>query len=60
VLAQCRAAHQRAINATEKRILWDRIRLEAPEMAEFMREARAMLGAEAQEIQLNGKVVWQK
>lgn len=58
--AQGRAAHQREINAAEKRILWDRIRLEAPEMAEFMREARATLGAKVEEIRLNEKVVWQK
>lgn len=58
--AQGRAAHQRAINATEKKILWDRIKLEAPEMAEFMREARATLGAKVEEIRLNEKVVWQK
>jgi hypothetical protein len=58
--AQGRAAHQREINATEKKILWDRIQLETPEMAEFMREAKAQLGAQTEEIKLNGKVVWRK
>jgi hypothetical protein len=60
MLAQGRAAHQREINATEKQLLWERIKLEAPDMAEFMREAKAVLGAQVEEIRLNGKVVWQK
>lgn len=58
--AEGKAAHQREINATEKRLLWGRLQIEAPDLAEFMREARAQLGATAEEIKLGGKVVWEK
>jgi hypothetical protein len=58
--AQGRAAHQREINATEKRLIWNRLQIEAPDLAEFMKEAKAALGATTTEIKLNGKVVWKK
>lgn len=38
--------------------LWQRIQLEEPAMAGFMKEAQEKLGARATEIKLNGKVVW--
>jgi hypothetical protein len=55
-----RAAHQREINATEKRLVWNRLQIEAPDLAAFMTEAKAQLGAMAVEIKLGGKVVWEK
>lgn len=55
-----RAAHQREINATERRLVWNRLQIEAPDLAEFMSEANLQLGARAMEIRLGGKVVWEK
>lgn len=43
-----------------RRALWERIQLESPEMAAFMREAKRQLNARATEITLGGKTVWEK
>ena len=43
-----------------KLAIWNRIQIEAPDLAVFMREAKTKFNAEVEEIKLGGKTVWKR
>lgn len=45
---------------TQKQLLWQRLQIEAPDLAVFMKKAKTKFNAQVEEIKLGGKIVWKR
>lgn len=45
---------------TEKQLLWQRLQVEVPDLAVFMKETKTKFNAQVEEIKLGGKTVWKR
>ena len=52
-------SEEKVQRVTQKQLLWQLLQIEAPDMALFMKEMNKKFGARAEEIKLDGKVVWE-